>query len=217
MSNLKQSKTPSIISQVPDIEQEGKIKNKRRVQDFEFEEHFLDEFMLVLKIMKPFLYNKINQTGQVATLIGRSLGLEDRQYYLAAYYANLGLFSVELTIVKDGKLEQDEMKLVRRHPALSAEFLERKGLALAAEYAYYHHELPDGTGYYHVKNYPLESAYINIADVFQGCITPKAYRPPLTIREALRVTLMPYSDFSKISVDTYKEIERILKNFYATL
>lgn len=193
------------------------MKDINKEIDIAFEKKFLDDFIVMLKLYKPYLHDKINQTGIISTMIGKALGIEEPQYYLAGYYANVGLMSVGNLISKSGHLTEDEYAVVKRHPVLGSEYLERKGLKLCADYTYFHHEMPDGSGYFKESNYPKEAAYINIADVFQGCVTPKPYRPPLTIREAIKATLDDYRSYIMIDQNEVAEIEKVLRAFYETL
>lgn len=194
-----------------------KMEDMNKEVDIAFEKKFLDDFIAMLKLYKPYLYDKIHQTGVISMLIGQALGIDEPQYYLAGYYANIGLLAVDNFVNKGEHLSDDEFAVVKRHPVLASEYLERKGLKLCADFSYYHHEKPDGGGYFKESSYPKESAYINIADVFQGCITPKPYRPPLTIREAIKTTLDDYRSYIMIDQNEVAEIEKVLRAFYATL
>lgn len=185
--------------------------------DIEFEKKFLDDFMVMIKLYKPYLYDKINQCGAISSMIGRALGVEEPQYYLAGFYANIGLLGVGNFVNKAEHLTDEEYAVVKRHPVLSSEYLDRKKLAICSSLAYHHHEKPDGSGYYKENNYPKEAAYINIADVFQGCISPKMYRPPLTYREAIKVTMDDYRSYILIDKNENEEIEKVLRAFYESI
>jgi len=55
---------------------------------------------------------------------------------------------------------------------------------------------------------------INIADTFEGVITPKSYKPPFTLQEALDITLKPYSDGLAIPREDVEKIKNVLIEFY---
>ena len=181
--------------------------------DFKYEKQFLDDYMNSLKFFKPVLYKKVYRTGILTNKIGKIFNIEDPEFYLAGFYANISLQAMDNLLAKDF-LSEIEREQIKRHPILSSEYLKHKRLAKCAKYVYYHHELPNGNGYYGIDNYPKEACYINIADVFEGSITPKTYRPALTLEEALNITLSPYKDGLKISREELKEIEKILTSFY---
>ena len=185
--------------------------------DFEYEKKFLDDFVGMLKLYKPFLYQKINETGIITSLIGKEFGIKEPEYYLAGYYANLGLLGVGSYLQKPGHLNVQEKEVVKRHPILSHEYLEKRGLVKCADFVYYHHELPDGSGYYKETNFPKEASFINIADAFQGCVSPRNYRPPFTFREAIETTMKPYKNYIFLQKEEVDAIEKILKAYYETL
>ncbi len=181
--------------------------------NYEYEKKFLDDYMNSLKFFKPNIFKIMYRTGLLSSQIGKTLEIDDKEFFLAGFYANIGLLGFEKFIEKEF-LNEKEYKQIKRHPALSSQFLESKNLYKASEYVYYHHELPDGSGYYGYDNYPVESDYIRIADTFNGAITPKSYRPPLTLKEALELSLSPYKNGLKINIDDIKKIENILIRFY---
>ena len=186
---------------------------KGEKMDYEFEKKFLDDYMNSLKILKPVIFKKMYRTGLLASKIGERLGVKDTEYYLAGFYANLGLLGLDKYLEREF-LNENEIEQIKRHPMLTAQILKNKGLIKAAEYVYNHHELPDGSGYYGKDLFPKESSYINIADVFNGAITPKSYRPPLTLEEALDLALKPYKDGLFISKEELNIIKEILIGFY---
>lgn len=181
--------------------------------NYEYEKNFLDDYMESLKFFEPFVYKKIYRTGILCKMIGKEFNIKDVEYYLAGFYANISLQPFN-NILEKYQLSEFEKEQIKRHPVLASEYLKYKGLLRAAEYVYYHHELPDGSGYYKTDAYPIESLYINISDVFEGLITPKNYRPPMTLREALDITLKPYKNGLKIPIENLEKIKNILINFY---
>ena len=185
--------------------------------DYRYEEKFLQEYLVSLRLFKPILYSKINRTGKLNIMIGELFAIEEPDFYLAGYYANLGLSALSKFVENSAHLSKEQVEQIKRHPTLSYEFVLQKGLNKVADYVYYHHELPDGSGYNGIDNYPKESAYINIADTFEGLISPKPYRPAHTFREAMSITLKPYRDGMLVPKDELKEIESVLYKFYNQL
>jgi HD-GYP domain-containing protein (c-di-GMP phosphodiesterase class II) len=182
--------------------------------DIEYEERFLKDFLSAMRIYNPNLYDKVNETGAIAKKIGKEIGIENPEFYLAGYYANVGFLGVDCYVKKPDLLNDDDKKLVRMHPLLSQDFLEKKGLLYCAKLAYSHHEMPDGSGYYREVNFPEEASIINIADTFQGCVSPKSYRPQLVYKEAIKLTLAPYFDSMSFSREKINVIKEVLHDFY---
>jgi HD-GYP domain-containing protein (c-di-GMP phosphodiesterase class II) len=189
--------------------------NKEQIEiDYNFEKKYLEEYLRSLKLLNFYVYQKMKRTGILATQIGNALGIEDKEYYFAGFYANISKLSIDKMINNHEFLYEKELEQVKRHPAIATEILRNKRMLRAADYVYYHHELPDGSGYYKIDNYPIESCYINIADIFEGAITNKPYRIALTLSEALKITLKPYENGLKINLDDLKTIKNVLIDFY---
>jgi len=190
------------------------IKGDNMSINYEYEKQFLKDYLKSLKLFKPILYRKVNRTGLLSRVIGEHFGIVDDDFILAGYYANLGLAALTKFVENSEHLTQEQFEQVKRHPILSYEFLMQKGLEKVANIVYYHHELPDGSGYFKETKYPIESAYVNIADTFEGLISPKNYRPPHTFKEAVTLSLRPYKNGMLISKEELKNIEEILRAFY---
>jgi HD-GYP domain-containing protein (c-di-GMP phosphodiesterase class II) len=92
-----------------------------------------------------------------------------------------------------GKLIIPEFEVVKAHSTLGGSLLAESGsevLSLAATIAWTHHERWDGNGYPRGlagEEIPLEGRIVAIADVFDALISPRSYRPALTIDDAVRV------------------------------
>jgi len=95
-------------------------------------------------------------------------------------------------INKDGPLSQEEWKIMRRHPYLGHQILDKTGNLTeeAAIIAYQHHERYDGSGY--PKRLKGEEIHIYakiccIADTFDALTTKRSYRKPNSSFEALQI------------------------------
>lgn len=107
---------------------------------------------------------------------------------LAAYLHDLGKINLDLAgiVRKAGKLTEEERRLIRLHPVMSAD--------LANQVSYFkgeiegiirhHHENWDGSGYPHGlkgEDIPLGSRIILIADAFDAMTTSRVYRGALDL------------------------------------
>jgi putative two-component system response regulator len=85
---------------------------------------------------------------------------------------------------KPSKLNEEEWKLMRRHPIVGAKMLDEiSHLQEAIPYILYHHERWDGTGYpegLKGRNIPVGARMLAIADVFDALTTPRPYHPAKT-------------------------------------
>lgn len=80
---------------------------------------------------------------------------------------------------RPGPLNEDEWRLMRHHPAISASILEAAGWPGAARIAALHHERWDGAGYPNGlagANIPLEARLLAAADMLAALIEPRPYR-----------------------------------------
>ncbi len=94
-------------------------------------------------------------------------------------------------LLKPGKLDEDEMSIMRTHPRIGANCIEsiqrRLGestfLHQAREIALYHHERWDGTGYpfgIRSEDIPLAARIVMIADVYDALTSRRVYKDPYT-------------------------------------
>lgn len=107
---------------------------------------------------------------------------------LAAYLHDLGKINLDLAgiVRKAGKLTEDERRLIKLHPVMSADLANQvshfKGDIEAI--IRHHHENWDGSGYPHgLKGHsiPLGARIILIADAFDAMTTSRVYRGALDL------------------------------------
>jgi HD-GYP domain-containing protein (c-di-GMP phosphodiesterase class II) len=107
---------------------------------------------------------------------------------LAAYLHDLGKINLDLAgiVRKAGKLTEDERRLIKLHPVMSADLANQvshfKGEIEAI--IRHHHENWDGSGYPHGlqgKDIPLGARIILIADAFDAMTTSRVYRGALDL------------------------------------
>lgn len=117
----------------------------------------------------------------------------------AAPFHDLGKISVPDDILnKPGKLDDKEWKVIQRHPAEGAQFIQHNFQVLgdedfmktASEMALCHHERIDGTGYPYKlleEEIPVDARIMAAADIFDALVSKRAYKKPFTIEEAFSV------------------------------
>jgi HD-GYP domain-containing protein (c-di-GMP phosphodiesterase class II) len=108
----------------------------------------------------------------------------------AARLHDVGKLAVPDAILqKPGPLDEDEWKVMRKHPDMGAEMVARvPGLEELAELVRAHHERWDGSGYPQGlagERIPLASRVISACDAFEAMLSNRPYRAPLTADEAL--------------------------------
>lgn len=121
-----------------------------------------------------------------------------QQMMLAALLHDAGKIRVPQNIVnKLGKYTKEEYEIMKTHPMEGRKLLE--GMppiddgsfnVTAKEMALYHHERWDGSGYpYGISGdaIPLCARIMGAADVLDGMISPRLYKDPVSIEEAIKV------------------------------
>jgi HD-GYP domain-containing protein (c-di-GMP phosphodiesterase class II) len=128
-------------------------------------------------------------------IVGKGLGYDLRMLLklgLAALLENVGMYKIpESVLGKRGRLDDEEMAMIREHPKGSYEILAEMGekYQWLAEVALQVHERSDGSGYPHgLKGgeiYEL-SSIIGLIDVYVAMISDRPYRDRYVQTDAIK-------------------------------
>lgn len=109
----------------------------------------------------------------------------------AALMHDVGKLGVPESILnKPAKLDEDEWKVMRGHPRTGVKILKPlHTFANISPWIEYHHERPDGKGYYGLKadEIPLAAKIIAIADSYSAITMRRSYKPPRSHEEAIEI------------------------------
>lgn len=148
-------------------------------------------------------------------LIADRLGVDEkmrREIGFGALLHDVGKIAVpDQILLKPGKLTDQELDEMRKHPEAGYRIVKRIGfLKDAAEIVYTHHEQFDGSGYPRgIKNesIPLGARMFMVADVYDALTSERPYRSPMTYQEAAaEIRTLSGSHFDPVIVDTFMAI-----------
>jgi putative two-component system response regulator len=155
---------------------------------------------LVLRLSKAAEYRDpetgahILRMSQYAVLIARRLGMPDsfqQMLLVAAPMHDIGkLATPDHILLKAGRLDADELAIMRRHAEIGAEILRGSSsplVQLAEEIAASHHEKYDGSGYPRGlagASIPAAGRIVAVADVFDALTSSRPYKKAWSLEDA---------------------------------
>jgi putative two-component system response regulator len=146
---------------------------------------------------------KDNETGMhvirmslYARLIAEALSFDEEWVdilYNAAPMHDIGKIGIpDNVLLKPGKLDEDEWKIMSRHPVIGVEIIgdgDAPLFEMAKEIAWSHHEKWDGSGYprgLKGEDIPISARIVAVADVFDALTTERPYKKAWTIEAAVQ-------------------------------
>lgn len=147
-------------------------------------------FAEVIDAKSPYTFTHSMGVAEAAVEISEGLGLAPQTTIMvrrAALLHDIGKLSVSNAILeKPGKLDDEEWKAMKLHPAYSRTILRRiSGFENLAFVAGAHHERLDGKGYpdgLSAEQLPLTARIICVADVYQALSEKRPYREGLSAK-----------------------------------
>ncbi|WP_375723721.1 HD domain-containing protein [Arcobacter sp. KX21116] len=128
----------------------------------------------------------INRIGLYAETIARRVGLPEDEIYIlkhASAMHDIGKLGIpDRVLLKPGKLNEQERKIIETHPAIGAAILKNPTsdiMKMGRDISLYHHEKWDGTGYpkgLKGEEIPLFARIVSIVDVFDALMSKRCYK-----------------------------------------
>jgi diguanylate cyclase (GGDEF)-like protein/putative nucleotidyltransferase with HDIG domain len=146
----------------------------------------------LIDLRDPYVYGHSQRVATYANLIAKELGLPAERVELirkAGLLHDIGKFGVpESILYKPGKLTAEEYFVLKQHPAIGAEMVERiHSLQPLVPMIHYHHERYAGTGGFpsglQGEDIPLEARIICLADAVEAMASDRPYRRALDNQE----------------------------------
>lgn len=145
------------------------------------------------EVRGPYIGEHSRAVARLSNLIGARLELPPEQMRaleLGALLHDFGKTGVpEYILSKPGRLSEEELEVLRGHPALGARMLSHiPELAPAVPVVRHHHERFDGRGYpdgLSGEDIPLVARVVSVADAFDVMVRGRPYAQGITEGEAL--------------------------------
>ncbi len=144
--------------------------------------------------------------------VARSLGVGEsclRDVEIAALLHDIGKIGIPDAILhKPGRLDEEERRLMDRHPEYGWAILRRlPDFERASLFVLHHHESWDGTGYpagLAREEVPLPARIVSVIDAFDAMTSDRPYRKGLPVDEALRrLVASKHTQFDPQVVDCF--------------
>jgi len=174
------------------------LENKRAVRNI-VNTILIDQNTLLsltmIKNYNDYLYSHSVNVCILASTLAEELGYSEEEINeigLAGLLHDIGKLKTPKSILlKPGKLNEDEWKLMKKHPTLGSQLLsEHQGVShRTIKMVYEHHMRPNPDGYPALKSgeqISPESQIIAVADTFDASTTLRPYQDPLTQIEAIK-------------------------------
>jgi HD-GYP domain-containing protein (c-di-GMP phosphodiesterase class II) len=152
-------------------------------------------FVGLLDRKDPVTKEHVTRVGELAVRAGERAGIRGtrlRNLGLAALLHDIGKLEIpEQILTKPGALTDDEMEVMRTHPAIGERLMRSEPeLASAASFVRSHHERHDGRGYpdgLRGNQIPLEVGIISTCDAFDAMCHTRHYRQGMGQEKAIAV------------------------------
>jgi len=141
----------------------------------------------------PYTAGHMQRVAEIAVQIGKELNLSPKQLEaldMAARLHDIGKIYVPSDILnKPGRLTEAEMTIIRSHPEVSYEILNKIPFEVSiADIVRQHHERYNGSGYpdgLKGEEILIEARILAVADVLEAMASHRPYRPALGLDQAL--------------------------------
>ncbi|MFQ5471636.1 MAG: HD domain-containing phosphohydrolase [Dehalococcoidia bacterium] len=141
----------------------------------------------------PYTLGHSVRVGQLAMMIGRELGLDERhlsQLEIGGYLHDVGKIGIrDAILLKPASLTPEERQAIEEHPAIGLAILESVDLPdIVTQFVAGHHERLDGSGYPHQlrgDEVPMVARIAAVSDMYDAVTSDRPYRGPMSPLEAL--------------------------------
>ncbi|MCF6148281.1 MAG: HD domain-containing protein [Candidatus Kuenenia sp.] len=174
-------------------------------------------FRNIIDFRSRFTATHSSGVATAASILAKTIGLTDREIelmYVAGNLHDLGKLAIPNAILdKPGKLDKKETATMKSHTYFTFSILKTIGnLKQIAEWAAYHHEFIDGSGYpFHCKAEELDtgSRIMMVADVFTALEEDRPYRKGMSKENIINII----RKFAEKNLFDAKIVGNLFENF----
>ncbi len=156
-------------------------------------DHAIDMLAEVAEFKDKNTGGHISRIDNYTRTVALELGVPPEEAQLwgkASRLHDVGKIGVpDALLQKAGKLTEEEFDEIRKHTHIGASILDHdKFMSIAREVAYSHHERWDGKGYpegRRSRELSLLTRIVSVVDVFDALMSPRPYKEPWTIEQAV--------------------------------
>jgi HD-GYP domain-containing protein (c-di-GMP phosphodiesterase class II) len=156
---------------------------------------FVGSLASALDARDPYTAGHSSRVSEFSCAIARAIRLTDQELdeiRLGALLHDIGKIGIADSVLqKPGRLNREEVALIRRHPIIGRRILEGvRGFEPYLLTVELHHENWDGSGYPHGLRgaaTPLAARIVHVADAYDAMTTDRVYRPGRSHEQAIQV------------------------------
>lgn len=173
----------------------GAVQTALLLEEVDGQENVILSLALAIEAKDPYTEGHCVRLAEYADLLGRDLGLTERelaQLRMAAMLHDVGKIAVpEEVLRKPSALTDEERETFRQHPAIGERICRPLRSARAILPAIrHHHERWDGRGYpdgLKGEEIPLLARIVALVDAFDAMVSDRPYRSGIPLPEALEI------------------------------
>ncbi len=149
----------------------------------------------VLEAKDPYTHGHSDRVGLLAARLGRRMGMSELECHVlrvAGLLHDIGKIGMPETLLnKPGRLDNQELQQVRRHPSLGERICRPlRTMQPVLPLIRWHHERFDGSGYpdgLQGSQVPLGARILGLADAFDALTSERSYRQNFSVPDAMAV------------------------------
>ena len=176
----------------------------------------LETLGAIIDAYDVYTYGHSTQVATYAAAIVERLDLppdEQARVVKAALIHDLGKVGIMDSIIsKPGPLTDEEYNILKRHPVIGAEIINRmKGFQDLVPLVRHHHERWDGRGYpdgLEKDEIPIGARVLAMADSLDAMLSDRPYRPTRSMKEVVEeVTSCTGTQFDPVVVEAFFDVK----------